>query len=996
MSTSSSPAPRAVDLRSLKYSFSLLFDQPETRTLFKQFLTRIKRINVFEFVAKADEYILLKSNVNRYRVALEIVDTFIQPLNTLDQFTPSLPSSASTSSQLLDVHSEWKSQFLALFATCNEESCPRSLFEELYEQKMIELQYDCFRRFIKSDMFFQFMEKELKQLGMTEFMTRYVSKSFVNSDIGDNMNDTSGVNTPVHSTRKRHVYNEAYENDNDSDIDEDMEIEKAIQLLQLSKSTSFSLDGNPNDDQTNRIRQISAYQHYVNLEELLSKSVTSTLALCFHKEILMEQQYVKQRSTSPNQQSSLPWHAFGVKSIRQIKELVRKLIHPRFGIPKQKFIIGTKDRLMSTFSSKTTKKLVKRLMRRRLIFSGEALVTYMCLHFGLDNTNSTNRYHMTQLAQLLLQKNIIGQADTLNQIVQGNEMASQMAQKLHDYCLETNLNLNIRSSPTAPTTALDKPKPSTSAMTFKDSSKNNYMFIFKKKLIVIGGGMAGAVAARDLSDMYDVTVIDKKTKLEFMFGLCRLIGDPNKVSNYQLDIRETITSKARYVQGRVAHVTDQVVAYYDLNDSSKMRIIPFDYLVVASGSSYARPFPILTTDQKNACIIYPYSSQSVLDYLPIVREANSIAVIGGGPVAVEFVSEICTYCASHVQVTLIAQCDVLLERLCAAAHEDTFKELSKFPNLKFLFNRRVTRVAGDMIECCYNGESVDSRSSVEIQADVIFCCVGNKPNTEFLRRFMLDSLSERGYIRVHRNTLQVLKSKVMDNKKPTLLNSSQLLVPSSPMTANTATNPTNNQEVPSLSVTPANSDTTKKTSNNGNSLNGAPKSKNKRLSQSMNDESSGADPTDDDTASDTSTSSVFDDVEVIENVKSFFSRANESSDGEQLSPNQKPVVLDEKDHYENIFALGDVADTHEEKMAYVARNQGYALVQILDQIESGEPITPYKPLKQKTQMISIGPNSAIAIKGNKVVTKGYVSAKMKTYVESNIIRDMKKNRRRPN
>ena len=51
----------------------------------------------------------------------------------------------------------------------------------------------------------------------------------------------------------------------------------------------------------------------------------------------------------------------------------------------------------------------------------------------------------------------------------------------------------------------------------------------KKKLVIIGGGFAGSLVARNLEKEFNVTLIDTKPYFEFTPGILRTIVEPDHI-----------------------------------------------------------------------------------------------------------------------------------------------------------------------------------------------------------------------------------------------------------------------------------------------------------------------------------------------------------------------------------------------------------------------------------------------------------------------------------
>lgn len=293
--------------------------------------------------------------------------------------------------------------------------------------------------------------------------------------------------------------------------------------------------------------------------------------------------------------------------------------------------------------------------------------------------------------------------------------------------------------------------------------------------------------------------------------------------------------------------------------------IPYDYLVMATGSTQFIPFPVDSISKE--CCVSPYESKSILDKFNKLREAHKIVVIGGGALGmnigysyisqgIELVGELATS-FKEAQIYLIAQRSIFLERQCEDAHKSVTKVLNKFPNLKVITSRQVVKIENKVITYRLISDdavlkNLASQAPDEhLQADVFITCTGKVPRTNMFEKHFTNALvTKYKFVEVN-DKFQVLK-----------------------------------------------------------------------------------------TAQSTSTPSTF---------------------------------------YRNIFAIGDICAIDEEKLAQVACLHGQVVAKNIKRLESSasdKEMVIYKP-EPRIQIISIGPNHAILVKGDKVYMDGVLSAKFK-------------------
>ena len=102
-----------------------------------------------------------------------------------------------------------------------------------------------------------------------------------------------------------------------------------------------------------------------------------------------------------------------------------------------------------------------------------------------------------------------------------------------------------------------------------------------KKVVIIGGGFAGALAARKLEDSFAVTLIDAKDYFEFTPSILRTLIEPGHYKKIEVLHR-------RYLHQ--AQVVDEIVESFDSQAVvTKTKKYPYDYLIIATGSRYNLP-----------------------------------------------------------------------------------------------------------------------------------------------------------------------------------------------------------------------------------------------------------------------------------------------------------------------------------------------------------------------------------------------------------------------
>ncbi|CAO3684102.1 hypothetical protein G6F70_001935 [Rhizopus microsporus] len=272
-----------------------------------------------------------------------------------------------------------------------------------------------------------------------------------------------------------------------------------------------------------------------------------------------------------------------------------------------------------------------------------------------------------------------------------------------------------------------------------------------KKLVILGGGAAGFMVAvrlrrSKISDM-DVVLVDNKAFFEYTPALCSVLYEKTdeEFQRHFMDITfdyETTLKKmnVKFVLGSVQDLKDNQVLVATSED--EVIRIDYDYVTICTGSSYADPW-------KTNDITYTLSLETRLAYLKEQRQAyltaDSILCIGGGPVGVEVVSEI-SYRSPQKAITLINSGEQVLSSAPANLGKHAQRILEHRENIVLIMNEKAEKKAENVYET--------DKTHRQIKADLVYNCIGVKPNSEFLKESHADWLDEKGYIHVER-TLNV-------------------------------------------------------------------------------------------------------------------------------------------------------------------------------------------------------------------------------------------------
>ncbi|GAM19741.1 hypothetical protein SAMD00019534_029160 [Acytostelium subglobosum LB1] len=260
-----------------------------------------------------------------------------------------------------------------------------------------------------------------------------------------------------------------------------------------------------------------------------------------------------------------------------------------------------------------------------------------------------------------------------------------------------------------------------SSVALKSTLLNRIPVEDRKRVVVVGGGFSGSMVAQQLENDFQVTLIDTKDYFEFTPSILRTIVEPTHIKSIQV-LHSHYLKHTNVVQKEVTGVHKGEVVLDD-------RTVPFDYLVLNSGSSYNSPF-------KESSVVASARANTLRENYYHIRKLKKILIIGGGIVGVELAAEIVSH-FSGKEVTLIHSQSKLMNRFPKKAIRHAEQYLVDH-GVRIVHNERVIAHKGNIF--------ITDQGS-EIIADQAFLCTGIVPNSDFVKKTFPDAISEFGYIK---------------------------------------------------------------------------------------------------------------------------------------------------------------------------------------------------------------------------------------------------------
>jgi apoptosis-inducing factor 2 len=253
------------------------------------------------------------------------------------------------------------------------------------------------------------------------------------------------------------------------------------------------------------------------------------------------------------------------------------------------------------------------------------------------------------------------------------------------------------------------------------------------KTIVIGGGYSGTAIAKLLDRDFDVTLIEKQEMFFHNLGALRAAVDPSWLEKIFIPY-SGLLKRGKILHHRVKEVTpDQV--HLDNGE-----ILRFDYLILATGSSYHFPAKMSSNDVES-------SKESILHFSATIREARRILIVGGGPVGVEFAGEIISKYPQKT-ITLIHAGKTLIGEPFNPKLREKLLEALKAKGVRVVLEERV--LLNDWKpEDLLQTQTYITDQGMAIEADLLLLCYGAKVNNEYLRAHFTEQLDRQGRVKVN-------------------------------------------------------------------------------------------------------------------------------------------------------------------------------------------------------------------------------------------------------
>jgi apoptosis-inducing factor 2 len=248
-----------------------------------------------------------------------------------------------------------------------------------------------------------------------------------------------------------------------------------------------------------------------------------------------------------------------------------------------------------------------------------------------------------------------------------------------------------------------------------------------KRVIIAGGGYAGTALARALDKLAEVQLVDARDRFVHNVAAIRSVVDPSLLDRIVIPY-DRLLRRGGVRQGLVSDASSNGVTLANGDH------IDGDIIVVATGSHYANPFKP-QGESTQAFVDGVRAAHSAL------KNANAIAIVGGGAVGTELAGEISSAYPGKA-VTLVSGSSSLVPGYSNKL-ADTLAAQLRNKGVSLRFSHRVEGLAA--VDHPFTGSLGDDLGGAE---QLVFPALGARPTTEVFRQMPGTSFDAQGRVEV--------------------------------------------------------------------------------------------------------------------------------------------------------------------------------------------------------------------------------------------------------
>jgi NADH dehydrogenase FAD-containing subunit len=261
-------------------------------------------------------------------------------------------------------------------------------------------------------------------------------------------------------------------------------------------------------------------------------------------------------------------------------------------------------------------------------------------------------------------------------------------------------------------------------------------------VIIVGAGYGGVELALALDNVCNVVLIDRKDYFLHNVGTPRGMVDTGFMEKCMIPYTELLKN-GHMIKGQVSSMTPTAIQLQGRDEP----ITGFDYLVIATGTSYCFPYKVPLHDHAAVLPLYTEIAEKI-------KAKSDIVCVGAGSTGLEAATEIaCRY--PDKKITIVHSRMQLFEEFKPAFGAKMESELKKLPNVTLIKGDRLLPVEADGGEAAAAAKSVEpaggkvvTQNGVEIKCDLLFWCVGGRLNNASFQEHFGRAMNPNGSLRV--------------------------------------------------------------------------------------------------------------------------------------------------------------------------------------------------------------------------------------------------------
>ncbi|RLN59674.1 hypothetical protein BBJ28_00014534 [Nothophytophthora sp. Chile5] len=278
------------------------------------------------------------------------------------------------------------------------------------------------------------------------------------------------------------------------------------------------------------------------------------------------------------------------------------------------------------------------------------------------------------------------------------------------------------------------------------------------RILIIGGGPAGISTAQTLAseltpkDDTEVIIMEKSKYYYHAVGTPRALVEASFTKNLFVPYDNVIPkAAASFVKVQRALVTRIVpganeVEYAPIGEDDDtlcgpVKSLSYDYLVIATGSTYTVPIKQPKNNFKRST-----TESKLAEVRDQVKSANSILIVGGGAVGIEVAGEIK---AKYPKKTV-----TIVEGGNKLVGSNNVRDKFRTKLTSYLKRLDVKVVLGERLETRLTGNSFEKRTlrtdkGTEIESDIQLLCAGFSPTADLIQKLDASLVTPQGSIKVN-------------------------------------------------------------------------------------------------------------------------------------------------------------------------------------------------------------------------------------------------------